>query len=299
MRCSMPKPARTSCSQQVCESLWNRLLYGDLAPGQTIVVDQIAREIGVSHIPVREAVLQLCGEGVLARNGREIVVSQLDRREIVELLDMRATLENHAAGLAANRICDVTVDDIERLIEIMHGVVDEIAAATDAPVLNALGRWGIADMLFHRLVIRASGNREVLKTVERGVIRMFGFRMDYLEGATNLAQRLVGDYAVHLQVLESLKRHDPQAARKAMAAHSQRARRNLLARLDEMQRNSTPMRSVAAIPEYPEWLQATVRDIESHDVLEAARTGRLPLDESICRVWRHVTPPPTLDKITL
>lgn len=291
------KSQKTSTRQRVCDYLWDRLVQGDIAPGQVLVADQLAREIGVSHIPVREAMLQLCGEGVLQRSGREVLASRLDRREIMELVDLRTTLETSAAAIAATRISEVGLDDLEQLVRALEGVVEEVAANLDGNILPALHRWGVVDMMFHRVVIRAAGNREVLKVIERGIIRMLGFRPDYLEGTPGLVERFTGDVAVHQNVFEAIKKRDAEEAREAMLAHAYRARRNLLARLDELEHSSKPLWRSAGRPEYPEWLQTMIRRIESHSEIEESRTDKLPLDDTIGRVWRRVVPPPKSEKV--
>jgi DNA-binding GntR family transcriptional regulator len=286
---------KTTTRQRVYDYIWDRLLYGDFLPGAVVSTTVISQMLGVSHIPVREAIAQLCALGILHRtSSRTIIVPPLDRREIIELLEFRATVESHAAAVASRRISPTSLDDLERLIEVMRAAVEEIRTLSDNPPPDLFFRWGLVDMLFHRLILRAAGNREVLRMTEKGVIRMLGFRNDFLQGISGKVERLEGDYQLHRDVFMALKRHDPKAARKAMAAHARYARKHLLERLDRIHRGVEGSLSPAR-PEYPAWLRELARDIDSH-IAGTSRSDQFSLDDSLRRMWNIDGPQPPSPK---
>src|SRR5271169_1260355 len=89
------------------EHIRKRLLSGDLAPGASLSPALLAKEIGISHTPVREAISQLESEGLVERLPRlGARVRLIDRRELEELFELRETLEADAAAWAAERISE-------------------------------------------------------------------------------------------------------------------------------------------------------------------------------------------------
>ncbi|MGP4015398.1 GntR family transcriptional regulator [Saccharopolyspora sp. 5N708] len=89
---------------QVCEEVRNRIIDGRFAPGDRIVERELAAELAVSRVPVREALRTLRVEGFVedvARRG--VIVRRLDRRDVEELFDVREALETLACRLAATK----------------------------------------------------------------------------------------------------------------------------------------------------------------------------------------------------
>jgi DNA-binding GntR family transcriptional regulator len=277
---------KTSTRQRVYDYIWDRLVQGEFTPGEPVLAQSICLALGVSHIPVREAMFQLCAEGLLQRTPRRgMVVSIPKRREIMQLLDVRTTLEARAAEIAAQKITTARLRDLECLVKALGRVVERAVAGGES-TRELMFQWGLIDMMFHRVVIRASGNDETLKVVERGVIRMLGFTVPYDEGWAELGEHLQTDYQVHADIADALAQHDEKKARKAMLAHAERAARNLLDRFEWCLRkkSSGDLTPVAC----PDWLRDLIQEIEEHNLLGASRADRekLPLDESFRRLWR-------------
>ncbi|MEV0702619.1 GntR family transcriptional regulator [Saccharopolyspora sp. NPDC050389] len=89
---------------QVCEEIRNRIIDGRFAPGDRIVERELAAELAVSRVPVREALRTLRVEGFVedvARRG--VIVRRLERRDVEELFDVREALESLACRLAASK----------------------------------------------------------------------------------------------------------------------------------------------------------------------------------------------------
>ena len=107
-----PGPARLA--DDVHQQLLGRLLSHRLQPGQRLTVDALARELGVSQTPIREALHRLEVGGVVVRThlAGYRVAPQLDRRQFEDLVEVRLLLEPAAARHAAERMAS---GDIERL----------------------------------------------------------------------------------------------------------------------------------------------------------------------------------------
>ena len=86
--------------------------------------------MGVSHIPVREAISQLCSEGLVEQIPRRgAFVRQPNRQELVELIELRKVLECNAAAQAARRIGDADLAELKKHLFALHEVfATDIAA---------------------------------------------------------------------------------------------------------------------------------------------------------------------------
>src|SRR5260370_38119604 len=95
---------RDSLSKVVREQIRGLILGGKLAPGERLVEDKLSAELGVSRVPVREALRSLAAEGLvrlLPRRGA--TVAEITPEIVAELVEVRALLEGLNARLAAQR----------------------------------------------------------------------------------------------------------------------------------------------------------------------------------------------------
>ena len=141
-----PKPR----SDQAFSSLRSRILDGHLEPGTLLAEAAVARGLGVSRVPVREALFHLESEGLVEFSGTgRAYVKELSPQDFEELFILRQTLEPAAARLSAPKL-KADVSALERNIE----------ATRKAKTLAEVTRL---DLDFHELVIGASGNSRLLK----------------------------------------------------------------------------------------------------------------------------------------
>lgn len=132
------------------------ILQGRIEPGEVLREEQLARELGTSRTPVREALIELRNEGLVeAQATRRAVVKEYDAAELADIYGLRAALEAHAARLAAERATTETIaeldasndrfrelagrdDDVKDLVAenlVFHGI---IADATNIPRLKKM-----------------------------------------------------------------------------------------------------------------------------------------------------------------
>ncbi|GAB3394819.1 GntR family transcriptional regulator [Amycolatopsis echigonensis] len=103
--------------RRVLDELRERILTGRLKPGDRLVERELAEDLGVSRVPVREAIRSLEAEGfVVVPSPRRVVVRQLARTDVEELFDVREALESLAAARAAERAGKPEMRRLERLL---------------------------------------------------------------------------------------------------------------------------------------------------------------------------------------
>lgn len=115
----LPDAAQTSAHEEAYRHLSHGIRMGLLKPGDRLVADDIAQSIGMSRMPVREALRRLTAEGLLVMPpNRGAVVRELES-EVIEVFEMRAVLEGLAASMAASRCTRADVDDLTDLLSTM------------------------------------------------------------------------------------------------------------------------------------------------------------------------------------
>lgn len=93
--------SRNSHRIRIHEAIRARLLRGEIGPGARLIDHVIAAEMGVSRMPVREALMQLASEGYLESTSRGFALPDLSPRRIAEVFVLRRLLEPHAVACAA------------------------------------------------------------------------------------------------------------------------------------------------------------------------------------------------------
>lgn len=205
--------------EEVYAVLFAQLMSLQIAPGARLTIDALARELGVSPTPVREALGRLEGEGLIQRT--HLVgyraAPQLSRRQFDELYELRLLLEPQAAARAAETISDAALAELASLGRQM--------TAGDGGAL-AYGRFAQLDKLFHDQIARAGGNSLIEDALARLHTHVHLFRLMYAANVTR------GALAEHSAILASLERRDGPAAARAMRLHIERSRARFAARVD-------------------------------------------------------------------
>jgi DNA-binding GntR family transcriptional regulator len=150
----LPALAGTDLVGQVARILVHAIVQGRLQPGSKVVEAGIARELGVSRAPVREAARLLESQGLLVASPRRgFFVRKFEADDIDEIYDLRLCVERHAAVLAAQNLTPKTRDVLRRQIDVLHQTAD----------LDDPARQVEEDYRFHRLICEIAGNRRLLR----------------------------------------------------------------------------------------------------------------------------------------
>ncbi|HYM82552.1 MAG TPA: GntR family transcriptional regulator [Candidatus Dormibacteraeota bacterium] len=232
--------SRSVLSEQVKDRLLRDILDGRYPPGARIVETRVARELGTSQAPVREALRDLEALGVIEVTAfRGACVRHPSAAELVEAFAVRSELESLAARLALPRVTD---EDLQVLAGYL-GEMQRAAGAGDAHTLAA------ADAAFHGTIVVLSGNR----TLERVWRTLEPFSRTYVTVvAPGVDQRYIAD--AHVAILDVLRTRDPDAAVEALRRHFDNAAAILDARWDgpampvRPSGDGVPLPSAAAAP---------------------------------------------------
>lgn len=199
-------PDRT-LTHVVSDHIRDMIFERRLRPGQRLVSDTLAEELGVSRVPVREALRQLDGSGLVqVRERRGAVVVSFDQStpdELIELLQVRLHLEPWAAAEAAARHRPEHLD-------VLDGWLRAGSLAEDEHDLAAAGR---AHHGVLQAVAAAAGNRQLHETLtplhNRSAIAF-----------SLIAQETLPDgWPSHLRVRDAIEQRDAPTARRETRAH--------------------------------------------------------------------------------
>ncbi len=199
-----PAPAG---QKDACALLLDAIDLGVFRPGDRLVESDLAERFGVSRTPVREALQRLETQGVLARDGRSLVVASLDHDQLGELYVVRAELEGLAARLAA---WHAAPEEVRVLREM---------AAKDRLLVDRPDQLARANKRFHRQIHLASHNRYLVQQLE------MVHRAMALMATTSLAVEGRSAMALdeHDAIITAIEARDGEGAEAAIRAHISRA----------------------------------------------------------------------------
>lgn len=199
---------------RICEMMAG----GELPPGSRLSNRALAQEMGISPIPVREAISHLQSEGLVDhRHGEGAFVPVPNSDELLDLYDQREALECHAIERICASVSNAVLDEIKRCINEFTDIVGKVErVGRSAWNADTISRWSMIDIAFHDAILCAAGNRRTLNTCRklRFASRIFGKYVAH-EDIANLRQTLTE----HRRILNALQRGDADEARAATAEH--------------------------------------------------------------------------------
>lgn len=206
---TVPIP-RESLSSRIKDRILQLILEGELTAGDRLVETRIARELGVSQSPVREAIRDLVGAGFLETEPyRGARVRSFTREEFLDEMELRGELEAIAARRAAERITDTDIAKMKALVGEMRAAGEVGDAHTQA----------MRNTEFHRTVVAAAGSD--------GLVRAWAvlepFARTYVTSMVPGADLVwLGDR--HSDIVEALEARDADRAATVMRKHAREAR---------------------------------------------------------------------------
>jgi DNA-binding GntR family transcriptional regulator len=181
------------------EQIREWIITGELAAGEPIEQEQLAAELGISRIPLREALARLTSEGLLAgRAHQKIVVSELTIDDARDVYSGREALESVLASRAA-RVA--TADDLAAIATVLA----QQAAVLDDGTPDDLRRL---DRLFHHAVYASAGLPKTLGAASS----LFAMSQRYVRLYLSDRSRSRSSYREHTAILDALKSHDSELA---------------------------------------------------------------------------------------
>ena len=212
------EPLVRNASMAATELIREAIIDGRVEPGRRLKEEELARELGISRTPVREALLMLQAEGlVVATPNRGAMVRVHDAEDLDDLYQLRALLEGHATRRAAARISEVEVEQLRSSCERF----DALSPEQD---LRGLVR---ENLLFHNTILDVAGSARLAGMV-RKVIELPLVYKSYIWYSPD-QKRISVHY--HRQIVNALAARDAERAELIMKEHVFEARDLLVSRV--------------------------------------------------------------------
>ena len=207
--------------------LRKRILNGEYAPGQALMTNVLAPEIGVSRTPIRDALRQLEADGLVSIQPRVgASVKKMDLKAFRESCELRLALESHAAGLAARQRTELDLHEIRLALEEMSRITGELLAGGDSAKL--LPRLAREDVRFHLAIITAAKNDLIKKEILRLHLINRVVTSPVLAKKSAALEDVAADHAhrrevlkCHEEIYRAIAAGEVAAVKKAMEHHIQ------------------------------------------------------------------------------
>ena len=217
------KIQRGPLREQVRVQIKQLILTNRLRPGQTIVIDRLASDLGVSHTPVREALamLQLDGLVITPPYGNP-QVAEINDSDVRDAWEMRLLLEGWAVTRATSTVSDQDLDVLEESLD--RARQDALQSQYDAHLE--------ADVATHDLIIKAADNRLFDRLAQ--LVGDQSVRIRSLVEAIASAEEVLTIVDEHCSILEALRARDAVLTRERLIAHLEAGMERTLAALEKM-----------------------------------------------------------------
>ena len=149
--------SRPSHRSRIHETLRLRLLRGEVGPDVRLVDHAIAEEMGVSRMPVREALMQLVSEGYLESTSRGFALPDLSPQRIAEVFTLRRLLEPHAVACAARDRSEAQLRALRAALESARAAVDVAGFHRGAEAFRNVWLDAVANVELRHAIQRYSG----------------------------------------------------------------------------------------------------------------------------------------------
>ncbi|TWU18747.1 putative HTH-type transcriptional regulator YdfH [Allorhodopirellula heiligendammensis] len=228
-----------SLAERAYEYIREKLASGEFPPGKQLVNRTLAQAIGVSVIPVREAINRLSSEGLVDHvPGAGAYVRRANRQDLNNLYVLRDALESCAAAEAAQYITADQLEELESILDRARQTSDQITRQSKGhSSKRQLDRWMDDEQQFHELLIEASRNPLLAKVVNdnRAIGTVFeAQRNDPRLLTAEVAQQTCESKA---QLLQALRDGDPKRAQQLMSDQIQRGRKTVIGFLSQQGRD--------------------------------------------------------------
>ena len=190
----------------VFNTLRQAIITGEFAPGERLMEIALANRLGVSRTPVREAIRKLELEGLVVmipRKGAE--VAKITEKDLRDVLEVRSSLEELAAELAAERMNDEVKEKLEKALKEFE---EAIESGDNAAIADS-------DVDFHDVIFEATGNARLIQIINNLREQMYRYRLEYVKD-TEYHTVLLNE---HRELAKAMVEGRKEDARKIMKRH--------------------------------------------------------------------------------
>lgn len=192
----------------IFNTLREAIIAGELKPGERLMEVQLSEKMGVSRTPVREAIRKLELEGLvdmIPRKGAH--VAELSVKDIMDVLEVRASMDGLATSLSALRITEEEINELKHVYSQFESYVEKE---------NLQGSIK-KDVEFHDIIYRSSRNDKLIQILNNLREQVHRFRVIYLKGFGN-SKELIKE---HWEIIEAIESRDFEKAQKVAKKHIQ------------------------------------------------------------------------------
>jgi DNA-binding GntR family transcriptional regulator len=190
--------------------LREQILDGTLAPGEELGQEYLAKQFGVSRVPLREALNRLQAEGFIVLRPRfGFAVTSLNRDEIVEIFELRMVVEEHALVVATQAR---TADDVQELAELLRRFEALQPKDKSAPDFE---QWCVLNREFHERLVASSRRKRLCDMV----MKLRDSVEPYIRIESNLSGHVHQAEAEHRAIFRAFKKGDAETAGRLTREH--------------------------------------------------------------------------------
>lgn len=223
----MRKPAARSQTLRALIALRQRVVEGELPGGARLFEVPLAAELKISRTPLRAAMARLAEEGLLERaRGGGYAVRRFALTDVLDTIELRGTLEGHAARLAAER--GAAPGDLAALHELLDALDECFGEYPDDPV--NLSVYAELNLKFHAALARLPGSAVIERELARVTHLPFASPSAFLPDTAHLAafnRSLVVAQAQHRAIVEAIAARQGARAESLAREHAGAAQTNL------------------------------------------------------------------------
>lgn len=210
-----PTPSRladvrdTSLARFVREEILGRIMRGELVPGSRINEPDVAERLGISRVPVREALRGLESSGlVVSRKNAGVFVRELSAAEVAELYELRGVLDGYA-GRKAAALAPAPRRALVKVLDAATAAMRKAAKRTDVATYYA------ENLRFHWAIVEAAGNGKFADAYRDVVQQLHLWRIQNLSHGLAMAASV----EEHEGILQALRAGDGARCEKLMSSH--------------------------------------------------------------------------------
>lgn len=199
--------------------LREQILSGALQPNERLTLARLSEDLGVSLMPVREALSRLARDGLVDITPyKDARVAAMSRRDVEDIFSVRAALEAHAVALAVERAGPALAEPLERINQ-------RFAAAAEVPDFAAINDF---NREFHVVILNSADNDHLKRFLEDAWLRCARYRA----GFRLIPGRRTSAVAEHEAIVAAVRAGDAEGAARAARAHVEVAGRGMAEYLD-------------------------------------------------------------------
>lgn len=187
------KKLAISKTQHAYNFIRSGILNGTYGPGHRVIIDQIAKELGLSIIPVREAIRQLESDGLIQYKPYSgAIVSTINETEYADTLSVLAVLEGYATALAAKHLTPADFAELE-------GLNNRMKEALTAFEFEQFGQF---NRQFHHIISEKCGNEYLQEEIKKVMSKIDTLRRSAFTFVPQRARKSVEEHAQIIQLLQ-------------------------------------------------------------------------------------------------